>query len=120
MNGVVPERPAEWFFQNNIDFSTVQYNSYTHLKLHFFRFRSKTIDENEIKIKIEPIQIYENSTTPKYGNKRLQGFRPGFGQGNVRDLAGQLKPKALYQKNTSASPTIKLSCGKTQNDTAVS
>ena len=73
-----------------------------------------------IKIKIEPIQIYENSTTPKYGNKRLQGFRPGFGQGNVRDLAGQLKPKALYQKNTSASPMIKLSCGKTQNDTAVS
>ena len=112
--------------------------THTHiLNYTFFIFRTKTIDENEIKIKIEPIQIYEknivdlsqhvsnrynyskNSTTPTYGNKRFQGFRPGYGQGDVRDLAGHLKPKVLYQKST-PSPMIKLSCGKTQNDSTVS
>ena len=59
------------------------------------------------------------NSTPKYGNKRLQGFRPGYGQGHVRDLVGHLKPKVLYQKNT-PSPMIKLSCGKTQNDSTSS
>ena len=58
MNGVVPERPAEWFFQNNIDFSTVQYNSYTHLKLHFFSFlEAKQSMKMKLKSKLNPFRF---------------------------------------------------------------